>query len=348
MKKIAAISRISCPHHIDHLAPFCDLLSADLITAEEEHLESYRDYPNLTIHLLSFTDLNPTELAKRYDAIIHSFPWPKKMIDSLTLDSEKKLRAIHIPHGHSDKGYYSGTLESYIHQDIVLLYGRRMQKMLEHLNLYTSLPSHLFLGNLRWHYYEKYKNHFDSMVEKRFLTSLDSRKKTILYAPTWYDFEESSTFFETAQLVLDQLSSNYNLIIKVHPLLRENDIAKLEFFLARCGGKKNVVTIENYHHIYSILSISDIYIGDLSSIGYDYLVYNRPMFFFNPGREKTDKSLYLHSCGWTLDPDSSLESQIAMGIKKDNTLKEIRKKLWEETFASITPESLEKNLLELL
>lgn len=349
MRSIAAISRMYCPHHIDHLAPLCDLLSAELLTAEEEHMMVAKDYPSLSTQLLSFTDLHPSQLSQKYKAVIHSFPWPKKMIDMwLSLDPTKRLRAIHIPHGHSDKGYYSGTLESYIHQDIVLLYGNRMKKMLEDLRLFSSLSNPIVCGNLRWHYYQKYKNHFDQLAIEKCNKKLDPSKKTILYAPTWYDFEQSSTCFETFPLVLEQLSEKYNLLVKLHPLLKENDIAKVELYHIQAEQKGNVQCLIDYHHIFSLLSLSDIYLGDLSSIGYDFLLFNRPMFFFNPGRKTTDKSLYLHQCGITMDPTKPLLYQIEKGCEEDSYFSNLRMSLARETFSSIDPKKFTQQLLSIL
>lgn len=343
MKKIAAIPRTYCPHHIDHLAPLCDLFQAPLLLAEETNLRCAKDYPNLQCNVVEFTDLHPEVLSETYDAVIHTFPWPKKMINYWI--GEKNFRAIHIPHGHSDKGYYSGTLESYLYQDIVLIYGNRMQKMLHSLNL--SLKEYLFMGNLRWPYYQKYKEHFDALAEEKIFSYLDPQKKTLLYAPTWNDFELSSTFFSSNQRVLEQIPKEYNLIVKIHPLLEEDNLAKVELFCALSAKEKNVVVVRDYHHIYSILQRCDIYLGDLSSIGYDFLLFDKPMFFFNPGRKKDDRSLYLHRCGTVFSDDNLLDT-IKKALEKDHLFSPIRKKLYHNTFAPISPSELQTKVIALI
>ncbi len=44
---------------------------------------------------------------------------------------------------------------------------------------------------------------------------------------------------------------------------------------------KNVVLIEDFPLVYPLLAATDIYLGDVSSIGYDFLMFNRPMFLSN-------------------------------------------------------------------
>jgi CDP-glycerol glycerophosphotransferase (TagB/SpsB family) len=67
----------------------------------------------------------------------------------------------------------------------------------------------------------------------------------------------------------------------------------------------------------------------LSSVGYDFLTFNRPMFFFNPTqRDSSDQGLYLHQCGSTLEPD-----QIFHALNDDQShLASLREQTYGYTF----------------
>src|SRR5438105_1920604 len=51
-------------------------------------------------------------------------------------------------------------------------------------------------------------------------------------------------------------------------------------------SKHNLLFITDFPLIYPLLAKTDIYLGDVSSIGYDFLFFQKPMFFFNPFSSK--------------------------------------------------------------
>ena len=53
-----------------------------------------------------------------------------------------------------------------------------------------------------------------------------------------------------------------------------------------------------FPYIYPLLEFCDIYLGDCSSVGYDFLHLNRPMYFLNPhNRDSNHNSCFLHQYG---------------------------------------------------
>ncbi|WEG13138.1 CDP-glycerol glycerophosphotransferase family protein [Pullulanibacillus sp. KACC 23026] len=100
-----------------------------------------------------------------------------------------------------------------------------------------------------------------------------SKKKVILYAPTYRDQE-----LEAFQLELDisemqrALSDQYVLILKLHPAIK-NDLS----FSELDGG-----FVMNYSNqdINELLFISDLLITDYSSIPVEYSILEKPMIFF--------------------------------------------------------------------
>jgi len=64
--------------------------------------------------------------------------------------------------------------------------------------------------------------------------------------------------------------------------------------MARYENRSDVVLLENFPPIYPLIEKCDLYIGDYSSIGYDFLALDKPLYFLNPS------SSPLRSCGLEL------------------------------------------------
>lgn len=352
---IAAISRLNCSHHMDHIIPLCELLGGKFVACEESHIELVQKYyPSMPTELIDTEDLSTEFVKEHYDIIIHSFPWPKKLIDYELMPekktSRKKIRCIHTPHGNSDKGYYSGIVRNYALQDICLLYGDHMIDMLKKLDVFKDLKDFVIIGNVRYQYYLKHKTFFDKQATEEVFSKLDPKKKTILYAPTWDDFENSTSIYDAYAFVLEELPKEYNLIVKLHPWLGHESIGKVYHIIGKYETTPNVVFLTEYPPIYPLLARSDIYLGDLSSIGYDFLAFDRPMFFFNPNRELNDPSLFLHKCGTTipLNEGQNILKFIDDGIRRDKEYRDIRKETYryafheDKSFDNIKDELLQK------
>jgi CDP-glycerol glycerophosphotransferase (TagB/SpsB family) len=98
--------------------------------------------------------------------------------------------------------------------------------------------------------------------------------------------------------------------------------------------------LEHFPPVYPILSLADVYLGDASSVGYDYLFYERPMFFF-PAKH----SGRLHTCGRLLDPAQDLYSQ----LDETNRFAKEQRKLYQYAFGPrITEEHLRANVMQML
>ncbi|NGX47844.1 MAG: hypothetical protein K1000chlam3_01229, partial [Chlamydiae bacterium] len=69
----------------------------------------------------------------------------------------------------------------------------------------------------------------------------------------------------------------FSLFVKLHSNLYQQfpeEIATLK--------KEGVQLIEDFPPIYPLLAKMDLYIGDMSSIGYDFLAFKRPMILLAP------------------------------------------------------------------
>jgi len=106
---------------------------------------------------------------------------------------------------------------------------------------------------------------------------IDRTKKTILYAPTWKGTNVSKAKNDMYQIIADmtylkqQVSKEYNILIKVHPFL---------FAEARKFTEIKDVLIPDIVDTNELLSVIDLLITDYSSIFFDFLVTDNPILFY--------------------------------------------------------------------
>lgn len=251
---------------LDHLAPICAIMDMTLIVSEEKKLELIKHYyPQIEAKYCAYSDFSSDFLARNYDLFFHSVVNRDDVIDFFAKLYDKKATFVYCPHGNSDKPL------PVIKQDIVLAYGDQMKKKLKHKRVIT-------IGNYRYLFYKQHKSFYDEIVEKEVFSRLNPKNKTIIYAPTWND----DSFFTFAEEMANL--KYYNLIVKLHPLLEELCPSRFFRALSFFENKENIVILNDYPLVYPILARSDIYIGDSSSIGYDFLTFQRPIFFFYASR----------------------------------------------------------------
>jgi CDP-glycerol glycerophosphotransferase (TagB/SpsB family) len=220
------------------------------------------------------------------------------------------MQLIFCPHGQSDKGLNAPLLAPFGTQDAVLLYGDLLIEMLKTTNVWPSITRYALVGNYRLTYYLQNRQFMDDLVKKHIFSHLP-QQPTLLYAPTWQDADESSSFFNEMFDLLRNLPSHWNLIIKPHPRLEEKTPAQFHKLLNYAEKHTNALIVTDFPFVYPILAQSNAYLGDFSSVGYDFLYFQKPMFFFShpilkPGR--------LQTCGLLLEnnknPFSYIENHI--------------------------------------
>lgn len=116
--------------------------------------------------------------------------------------------------------------------------------------------------------------------------TLDLEKKTLLYAPSWAKDINRVSMDESILTELTKIQ-NYNVVIRPHPNL---------LFPERCGGidwnikfnelaKAGVqISLSKDHSAYELLPHVDVFVGDISSVTYEFLFFDRPIFLYmKPG-----------------------------------------------------------------
>lgn len=292
--KIAALNTDEEITTLDHIAPLAHILSVPLYTQHENNYKYLKHYYPMTQSIL-LKKFKTSYFAKKFDALIACRYWNQSLKVIFENVCDKKIKLIFCPHGNSDKGHIENSIfTTYIKQDAVLVYGKHM---IDNLKKYISLSNLKYakIGNFRLLFYKKNKSFYDEVVKKEIFSKLNKNNKTILYAPTWQDLENSSSIDIILENLKNPINLNYNIIIKPHPSKLDNTKKMLKDFIK---NNSNVLILDDFPLIYPLLNQCDIYLGDFSSIGYDFLYFQKPMFFLDIyQRKKSHPSLFLHNCG---------------------------------------------------
>ncbi len=329
MDWIRTAGLIEGPHkqYLDHLAPLASQLNIPLIITDiEMETLAKRYYPHLSLLYLEPVQLGHY-VVSTFDTIIS--PLPRGLLDLTFFVPErllgKKLSHVWCPHGNSDKGHASYFMEELSKEKRAFVYGKRMVDFLKEKEVYGQLEDVKVLGNYRYQYFLDHSSFYKEIVQEEILSKLPHGNKTLLYAPTWNDAESSSSFETALDPLLKGLPGNWNLIVKPHPNLAIDIEVKGE----------NVLILDDFPPIYPLLNVVDAYLGDMSSIGYDFLTFRKPMFFLNPNKRcpEKDKGLYLTRCG-TLIPSKDFDKIFSI-IKKSKPTSFIKaqEEVYNATFA---------------
>lgn len=338
-KKGVGLNPSSLTHYIDHLAVVCILMDIPLLFIDEADYQlGKKYYPGLKAEMQEYSEFNPEYLITHYDVLFLSDLWDRRTFHEKYGPLEKKykklLRHVHCPHGFSDKGFY---LQKCGNEDIVLVYGQNMLDLLQHCGVLENMYSYVISGNYRFSNFKKNRKFYDDVIQNEIANRFEKQQTTLLYAPTWLDLEESTTFFDAYADLLGKLPAEYNMIVKLHPRLELDDTAKYYQIIGKYEDKPNILFLKDFPPVYPLLAYADIYIGDTSSIGYDFLAFNKPMFFLNKYKRnsKTDRSLFLFQCGVEIMPEqySQIYKIIENNLSQDKKkYSEVRKNIYHYTF----------------
>ncbi|MCB1084775.1 MAG: CDP-glycerol glycerophosphotransferase family protein, partial [Chlamydiia bacterium] len=250
-------------HHLDHLAPLASLWNSPLIITDltlKPLVETY--YPDVKIHFVPEYALGET-LVTSCDTLISCLP--RALLSPLFFLAEtihqKTLRKVWCPHGNSDKGHASQLMEGLIEEKNLLFYGNQMVEFLKEKGAYNQLEETLWVGNYRRYHYSQWAKFYRQLVEKQVFSKFKTRQPILLYAPTWEDGENSSSYANSLQPLTDALPSHWNLLIKPHYNLT----------LSTQENRDNLLFLPTFPPIYPLIQSVDAYLGDMSSIGYDFL-----------------------------------------------------------------------------
>ncbi len=313
-------------HYLDHLGVLAIELGLSLYVTEEATYQTAKTfYPELDCKLIDIQELSLNYLATHFDVIFESgHLWAFELLPLFQLMFNKQMRIVYCPHGNSDKGHSQAPIP----KDISLVYGPHMMDHLKKTGSLDKINSTVLTGNYRYRYYLKNKDFYDNLLKPELEGKLDPEKKTIFYAPSWPDGENASSFLTSADRVLKEVGEFYNIIVRWHPFLDDLYPIETHQLLGQYENKKGIVFLHEVPCIYPILNASDGYLGDFSSIGYDFLAFNKPLFFLD------SHFGMLYKCGMQLNLDEHLGKSILRYIKEP-----MFSKLIQETYQYVFGET---------
>ena len=205
--------------HPDHLAPLCYYLQMPLVVTDESLYKLTKHYyPQIETIYCDHLSFSGHFLKSQFDAVFLS---GKRWTTELAHITRGQLRFIYCPHGNSDKTYGFKNFDPHLLHDIHLVYGPQMLRYLTKYDVISKIQSTVSVGNYRYHFYRQFQTHFDSQAEDEIFSQFKQDQPVVLYAPTWLDCENSSSFIEKGLDILNRLPSHFNLIVKLHPLLEK-------------------------------------------------------------------------------------------------------------------------------
>lgn len=321
-------------HYIDHLAPFCALLNCPLVVYDPvvEELAA-RYYPQLQI-LRAPNPVGIGEwLSERFSRIVSC--WPTAILRNAL--GPFSFKPLWLPHGNSDKGQILPYFEALQEESAILVYGQKMADFMRSGNLPSERIAKV--GAFRKLYYERERSFYDALDLG--VSFSDPTLPMVLYAPTWDDVEKNSSFWQAFQILSETLPSSINLLVKPHPNTICLDAPRIEMLIGK-HSRGNLQFLLDFPPIYPLLARTSALLGDRSSIGYDYLHFNRPMLFLDP--HDSPKGRDLVACGVPVRPEEVFQRDWHENSAK---LSQERSKMASYTFEKLTLEDLRANLLKI-
>lgn len=324
-KRHLAVLSGHMPYHLDHLAPFANMMKCPLWIDDHEIAEMAKKYyPDIKIIAKTFDLEEAGEMADILVVTTKNGPIDLKLIyQSMGND---QIKIAYLPHGQSDKGLSDPMLRSIQNTDLAYIYGALQHHRLEYFGSIDTIGEVKYTGNFRYEYYKKYQKELDAITEKEIFSRLDPQRQTLLYAPTW----SSEGFSKHTEKLVEKLKG-YNLIIKLHPFIEKKYPAQAAYFEQFDENIPHCVVTSSFPLVYPILSKVDIYVGDESAIGYDMLAFNKPMYFI------TNAVSPLCSCGIRVENVEELRDKLPISQDKLST---IREAFYQKAF--MPPEGVEE------
>ncbi len=290
-------------HLFDHAAPFSYMLKVPLIFTESTLIEPLQKYyPFVDFKFISPKEINYATLAQEYDFFIQPVFWRENLFQYFGSILEKPLLFGYLSHGESDKGHFDSSVMSGLSlQEVAFFGGKQSKDRLQKQGHWDKISCPIFMGNVRFAFYKKYRKFYDDLVEQEIFSKLNPKNPTLFYAPTWNDIEKKTSFFSLTKTLVKQLPKNWNLIVKPHPLLEEREPVLYYQTLLEESRNDQFLVVKEFPLIYPLINRCTAYLGDFSSVGYDALYLKKPLFFYDPYKiPGSHPSKALQNCGFCI------------------------------------------------
>lgn len=300
---------------LDHLMPICHLMEVPIHCADEWVATcALQFYPKIEV-------VNDDLSTYQTFYVVEPCRLHEKSIQFEQFFHTGEFKTVAGFHGNPDKFREIFWIERYVDEDVILIYGQHLIDYLKEKGVWDRLKKTVRIGNLRYAFYKQHQDFFDSVASPHLFP--DKQRKTLLWAPTWSygHTADASPFFEIYPMVLDTIPEAYQMFVKLHP------------YMFRLFPEKVAELKQEYEHvnfigeiplIYPFLNQVDIYLGDYSSVAYDFLSFNRPIFFL--GGKQAEWGIKVE------DP-----TRLFQEVEQPDRLADARQKIYEYVFGEEVP-----------
>jgi len=306
LKKACAVALY--PHHVEHLAPLCELFGMPMVVVDQSLARlASANYPStFALEILENEDLLESfsnvqsfgefvcRLRHRFQVVFHShILWQQER----ALLDRWGVSTVAVPHGFSEKvqDWAAVSAES---ADINLFSGQLCIDQIAALGAADKIGPYVLIGDLRYQYYLRHRSFFDRRFDDTIGSQLQGGK-TILYCPTWMDYTGSSSMFDAIDHVIQSLPENADLIVKLHPHADHREHAARTDELVERARRPGVIFARRVPLTFPMLARASALLCDMSAIAYDALVFDCPLIFLNQnsGSERDPHGSRLFSTG---------------------------------------------------
>ncbi|HEY5938779.1 MAG TPA: CDP-glycerol glycerophosphotransferase family protein [Kofleriaceae bacterium] len=318
-------------NHVDHLIPIAALVGAPLVVPDDASAAVVRQaYPPIEVVIAG-----DGGIARLGDArvILHSIRIPRQLV--IRHDTAHK-RFVCCPHGWSDKDWW---LKWMALEDVFLSYGDATTQMLQGAGTWQLVHRHVLAGDYRFRYYQRNKAAFDAAAESELAPWSLRGRQTAIYAPTWQDLESASSLGTVLEPLIRVLPDDWNLIVKLHPFTTTAVATQVRETLRRIPGRGAVLA--DHPLVLPFLARADVYIGDRSSVGYDYLCFDRPIVLMRSASRAASRYDLLAACSTEIAEGAIAESaEQIFGGDVDDRLRSSRARIRNQVFSPAPPDDV--------
>jgi len=180
--------------------------------------------------------------------------------------------------------------------------------------------------------------------------NIDPKLKTILYAPTWRGIQKVnlSSIPDMGIKICKSVGDNFNFIFKPHPNVEAYDefpeaMKKIERYIKT---HQNSVFPDSSTDIIPLMHISDVLITDFSTVGIEYLAFDKPILFADHLDDKyNDPNLvevWIREAGEIIMDPREFKKMIKTCLDNPSEKSEIRRKLRDYFFYSLDGKATER------
>jgi teichoic acid glycerol-phosphate primase len=317
-KNAAAILAGPRTSFLDHLIPLCHMWNIPLICTDPwVKICAETFYPKVEV-IDTNADLFQKKL-KSFETFVSVEPC------KLHQRAFQFGEYIFQGHGRSISGFHGNPIkfredywiERYAHEDVVLIYGQYLKDYLQEKKVWERLKMAKIIGNVRKKFYERNIDFFNRQAASHLFPN--TKRKTVFFATTW-SFPKPIL---PSNEILDSLVANgFQTLVKLHPFMHRMFPEEVKLLKKKYSQCEHILFLDEIPIIYPLIAKADYYLGDESSVVFDFLSFNRPIFFLQGRRVP-----------WAITLENGLN--ISTALSKKDLLSEKRKKAYNYVFQEI-------------